>query len=135
MTNTLNFSSNSKNINTFLFVSSPVPENVDTPIFAPFSSLYEQNPASRGIPITSTTDKELNIGEIKVQVWMNLVEILVLDKNEKPYYKKLDDWHKFIYLTRNKNQELTSVLGLSIDDVSGVTKSILIKAHILLHYF
>ena len=88
-------------IETYQFVSSPVASNAGSPINAPFTILHQQNPASRGKSITLKKDKDLDIGDIKIQVWFGLVELFVCGRDGKPFYKNRDDWSDFIYLARN----------------------------------
>lgn len=109
-------------INTYLFVSSPDFTEALSPIDAPFTILHERNLLSRGQPITLEKDKDLEVGDIKVQVWFGLVEIFISGKDNQPFYKNRDDWSDFIYLVRNEKGKLAAGTGLSIDNLNRVIK-------------
>jgi hypothetical protein len=88
------------------------------PIRAPYwDQLRKIEPRFAGRSLKLNGNGIIDVGEIPVQVWFNLVEVFVLDKSGKAFYKNEDEWSNFVMIVRHPNGTAVGETGLSISDV------------------
>ena len=88
------------------------------PIRAPYwDELRKIEPRFAGQTIKLSGSGIMDVGEIPVQVWFNLVEVFVLDKSGEHFYKNKDDWSNFVLIVRHPNGTAVGETGLSLSDI------------------
>lgn len=84
------------------------------PMAAPFwPELRKSDPRFAGLKVDLHGTRTVDLGDIPVQVWYNLVECLVLDRKGRFYYKSEDDWANFALIVRDAKGVAVGSLALS----------------------
>jgi hypothetical protein len=92
-------------------------EGAQTPIRAPYwTSLRETKGEFSGLNVRLEKNQDVDLGSIPLKVNYRRVQLAVLGKNGKPYYKSRDDWAKFVLIVRNPSGIAVGSEALSTND-------------------
>ncbi|PYT00902.1 MAG: hypothetical protein DMF63_04335 [Acidobacteria bacterium] len=93
-------------------------DGAQTPIRAPYwTSLRESEAKFSGLNLRLEGSKDVDLGLIPLKVNYRQIELAVLGKNGKPYFKSLDAWTKFVLIVRNANGIAVGSEALSTNDL------------------
>jgi hypothetical protein len=92
--------------------------DIIAPIYPPFwRKLRLSNPAFAGLYVNIEGNKEIDLGNVPLQVRYSDFTLFVLKKSGKPYYKTSNDWSRFQLIVRNEKGEDVGSSALSTFDI------------------